>query len=444
MRILQLTAGTGSYFCGTCLRDAALVQALRGLGHDALLAPLYLPLVLEEGIDSRPVHLGGINAFLSQALRFPLPRWLQNRLDSPRLLAWAARRGEMTQARELGAMTVSMLRGDAGEQRREIGKLLGWLETLERPDAVLLSNALLVGLARPLRARLGVPVLCTLQGEAPFLDALGEPHRAEAWGLAAECARDVSAFLAVSRYTAELMRTRLALAPERVHVVPNGLDARPYAPRAGFEGPPTIAFVARLCADKGLVTLVEAFLRLRARPEHRTLRLVAAGSTLARDQAGLAALRRRLDEAGHGAAVEFRSNVSFEQKLEVLRGATVFSVPATYGESFGLYLLEAWAMGLPVVQPAHGAFPELIEATGGGILCAPDDAESLAQALGTLLVDPAHARALGESGRQAVLARFGAEHMAQGVEAVCRMSAEDAVPRRASPLADRGAPRSRS
>lgn len=437
MRILQLTAGTGSFHCGTCLRDAALVQALRARGHDALLAPLYLPLVLEDGIDSRPVHMGGINAYLSQAMRVPLPRWLQNRLDSPRLLAWAARRGEMTQARELGAMTVSMLRGTEGEQRREIEKLLGWLETLERPDVVVLSNALLVGLAAPLRAHLGVPVLCTLQGEAPFLDALGEPHRAQAWRLVAERARDVSAFLAVSRYTAELMGERLALAPERLHVVPNGLDARPYAPSATLEGPATIAFLARLCAEKGLETLVEAFLLLRARPEHRELRLVAAGSTLARDRARLDELRRRLDRAGHAEAVEFRSNVSFEEKLAVLRGATVFSVPATYGESFGLYLLEAWAMGLPVVQPEHGAFPELLEATGGGLLCAPDDAEALAGALDRLLVDRDHARALGESGRRAVLARFGAEHMAQRVEAVCRMTTEAAGPHRASSLADR-------
>ncbi|NOT30677.1 MAG: glycosyltransferase family 1 protein, partial [Planctomycetes bacterium] len=111
MRLLQLTAGTGSFHCGTCLRDAALVQALRALGHDAMLAPLYLPLVLEDGLDSRAVHLGGINAYLAHALRVPLPRFVQDWLDSPRLLAWAARRGEMTQAHALGAMTVSMLRG---------------------------------------------------------------------------------------------------------------------------------------------------------------------------------------------------------------------------------------------------------------------------------------------------------------------------------------------
>ncbi|HVQ24487.1 MAG TPA: glycosyltransferase family 4 protein, partial [Planctomycetota bacterium] len=227
MRLLQLTAGTGSFFCGTCLRDAALVKELRKLGHDALLGSLYLPLVLEEGLAPGPVHLGGVNAYLAQATRLRLPRFLQDWLDSPRVLRWAARRGEMTQARALGAMTVSMLRGEEGEQRREIAKLRAWLATLERPDVVLLSNALLLGLVRPLREVFGVPVLCTLQGEAPFLDALLEPHRARAWELAAAHARGAAGFLAVSRYTSELMRARLALDPARVHLVPNGLDPAP-------------------------------------------------------------------------------------------------------------------------------------------------------------------------------------------------------------------------
>jgi len=422
MRLLQLTAGTGSFHCGTCLRDASLVQSLRALGHDALLAPLYLPLVLEEGTDSRPVHLGGVNAWLTQKLGFALPGFARRWLDAPRVLAWAARRGEMTRAHELGPMTVAMLRGTEGRQAREVRELLGWLATLERPDAVLLSNALLLGLARPLREALGVPVLCTLQGEAPFLDALAEPHRARAWSLVAERARDVTRFLAVSEYTAGLMRERLGLEPERVVVVPNGIDPRPFHPPATFDGPPTIGYLARLCADKGLSTLVEAFLLLKRRPEHRELRLRAAGATLASDRPFVAGLERRLAAAGQREAVEFRSNVSFEEKLELLRAATVFSVPATYGESFGLYLLEAWAMGLPAVQPAHGAFPELLEATGAGLLCAPDDPLALAEGLHGLLVDRAEARRLGERGQRAVQERFSHEAMARAVERVAEVS----------------------
>ena len=427
MRILQLTAGTGSFHCGTCLRDAALVQGLRALGHDAMLAPLYLPLVLEDGIDAQPVRLGGINAYLAQSSRLRLPRFVQDWLDLPRVLSWAARRGEMTQASQLGEMTVSMLRGAQGAQAHEIEKLRTWLATLEKPDVVVLSNALLLGLVAPLTAALDVPVLCTLQGEAPFLDALPEPQRSQAWALAAEHAREAAGFLAVSRYTAELMRARLALAPERVHVVHNGLDARPYAPPAHYEGPPTIGYVARLHRDKGLGTLIDAYLLLKQRPEHAALRLLAAGATLKGDWKHVAAWRARLEAAGHARDVEFHSNVGFELKLDVLRRSTVFSVPATYGESFGLYLLEAWAMGLAVVQPRHAAFPELLAASDGGLLCAPDDPAALAAALHELLVDRARARELGANGRRALDERFGLERMAREVERVCRMAAPRAA-----------------
>jgi glycosyltransferase involved in cell wall biosynthesis len=428
VRLLQLTAGTGSFHCGTCLRDAALVKELRNLGHDALLGPLYLPLVLEEGVDPTPVRMGGINAWLAQAVRVPLPRFVQDWLDSPRMLAWAARRGEMTQAHALGDMTVAMLRGEGGTQQREIAKLRAWLATLPRPEVVLLSNALLLGLVPALRAALGVPVLCTLQGEEPFLDALPEPQRAEAWRLAAGHARETSAFLAVSGYTAERMRARLALDPAQLHVVPNGLDPAPYVPGASFDGPPTIGFLARMCRDKGLVTLIDAFLELARRPEHEELRLVAAGATLVSDRAELARQTRRLEEAGLAGRFEFHANVSFAEKLAVLRRAHVFSVPATYGESFGLYLLEAWAMGLPVVQPRHAAFPELLAASEGGLLVEPDDARALAEGLHALLVDRARARRLGENGQRAVREKFSGAAMARAVERVARLSLPRAAP----------------
>ena len=129
MRILQLTPGTGTFLCGSCLRDNALVLALRGRGHDATISPLYLPFALEddaeeEAIDA-PVHMGGINVYLQQKLPLLrwLPRFLHDRLDSPRLLRWAAGRSKMTETPGLGAMTLSMLRGEEGRQRAELERL---------------------------------------------------------------------------------------------------------------------------------------------------------------------------------------------------------------------------------------------------------------------------------------------------------------------------------
>ena len=121
----------------------------------------------------------------------------------------------------------------------------------------------------------------------------------------------------------------------------------------------------------------------------------------------------RLADAGYIGEVSFNPNLNRAEKLEFLQALTVFSVPANYGEAFGLYVIEALAAGVPVVQPRAAAFPELIAATGGGVLCEPNDSKSLADALEELLLNPDRARVLGEAGRQAVAEQFSAEVMAQ-------------------------------
>lgn len=434
MRILQLTPGTGSFLCGSCLRDNTLALALRRLGHDVVIAPLYLPFALEGELASEPgepVHMGGINMYLQQKLpwtRF-LPRFVADRLDSPGLLRWAASKSNMTDAHGLGAMTLSMLRGEHGKQAAELTKLVEWTGALERPDVILLSNVMLIGLAQRLKAALGRPVLTTMQGEPPFLDSLDEPFRTRCWETLAERARDLNGFIAVSRYTADLMTARLGLAPGKVHVVHNGIELEDFtglppegAPQRRTDRP-TVGYLARMCSDKGLHTLVDAYLLVRKRGQVPGIRLRAAGVVLNEDKAYLREQQAKVAAAGATDDVELLANIDRDEKVRHLRGLTVFSVPATYGESFGLYLLEALACGVPVVQPRHAAFPEVVAATGGGILCEPDDPESLATALEELLLDPERARALGEAGRTAVLENFTAERMARGVERACSMSA---------------------
>jgi glycosyltransferase involved in cell wall biosynthesis len=76
-------------------------------------------------------------------------------------------------------------------------------------------------------------------------------------------------------------------------------------------------------------------------------------------------------------------------------------------------LLEAWANCVPVVQPAHGAFPELINATGGGVVVQPNDPVALAQALRHVIDNPDERRTMGKVGHDAVHARFNAATMAR-------------------------------
>jgi glycosyltransferase involved in cell wall biosynthesis len=429
VNIIQLTPGAGAMYCGGCLRDNALVAALRKAGHQALMVPLYLPLTLDEEDQSTgtPVFFGGINVYLQQkaALFRGAPGWLHDLFSSRRLLTWAAGKAAKTRAADLGELTLSMLRGEAGNQAREIGELIAWLKTQPRTDVVSLSNALLIGMVRRLKSELGVPVACALQGEDSFLDGLPESHRAACWRTLAERAAEVDLFVAPSRYFGDLMRERLGLAADQVRVVYNGINLDGYEVEGQkpdsrwqmIEGKekdvPTLGFFARMCPEKGLDTLVEAYLLLRQRGRVGNLKLRVGGSCGPADGAFVDSLRERLLASGLLGEVEFHPNLDRAGKLEFLRSLSVFSAPARYGEAFGLYVIEALAAGVPVVQPRTAAFPELLEATGGGVLCAAGDAVALAEAVEELLLNPARARALGETGRRAVFRKFSAEAMAQ-------------------------------
>ena len=419
MRLVYLTTGTGSFYCGSCMRDNALVVALRKRGHDALLVPMYLPLTLDEAsaAQNAPLFYGGINSYLQQIspLFRKTPRWLDKLFDSPAALARAGKRAGMTKASELGSMTLSMLQGEEGNQKKELERLVEWL-ALEKPDWVILSNALLLGMGRQIKAKTGAKVACTLQGEDGFLDALGAPYRQRCWDTIAERAAELDALIAVSRYHADVMTQRARLPQDKLHVVYNGIDLTGYPSQPTPPSTPTIGYLARMCATKGLGTLIEAFLLLGKR--NPDVRLKVIGSQVGYDATYVAELTAKLAAAGLAERVSWHPNVSREEKIAHLKSLSVLSVPATYGESFGLYIIEALAAGVPVVQPRHGAFPELLAQTGGGVLCDPDNPAALATALEALLADPQAAAARGAEGQQNVFARFSVEAMAQGVERV--------------------------
>jgi len=421
MRIVQLTPGTGSFHCGTCLRDNALVMGLQRRGHDAVLVPMYLHPILDEASTAgdTPILFGGVNVYLQHKLGLfrKTPRWLDRLFDAPALLRAAAKGSSMTTARDLAEITISTLRGEEGPQAKEVERLCDWIVEHHPADVLCLSNILLVGLARRLRERTGAPVVCTLQGEDAFLDSFPEPWRTQAWDLIAERAADCAAFVAPSRYYADVMTRRCRLPAAQVHVVHNGILLDGYGP-ADPGDPPALGFLSRMRPAKGLELLVDAFIRIRERGRLPLLRLRVAGSVTADDERFVAAMKAKLATAGLAGEADWLPNVSREEKIAFLRSLSALSVPTTYGEAFGLYLVEAWAAGVPVVQPRHAAFPELLAETGGGLLCEPDDAESLALGIEDLLADPAAARAMGEAARGVVNERFHLDAMAVGVERV--------------------------
>ncbi|MHB8519134.1 MAG: glycosyltransferase family 4 protein [Limisphaerales bacterium] len=424
MNIIQITPGAGGMFCGNCFRDNALVRALRQQGHATLMLTLYLPMTLEEEDQGAgvPIFFSGVNVYLEQKSAFfrHAPGWLHRLLGSRALLNWAATRAAKTRAADVGELTLSMLRGEEGNQVRELDELIGWLKQNERPDVICLSNALLVGMARRLKRDLGVPVVAMLQGEDSFLDGLPETHRAAAWRTMAERAAELDLLVAPSRYFAEQMAARLQLPAGRVRIVSNGINLDGFFPATTTPDPPVLGFFARMCREKGVDALVEAFILLKSRDRIKNLKLRVGGGLGPADKPLVEELRGRLHAQGLAGQAEFCPNLDRAGKQAFLRSLSVCSVPALYGEAFGLYVIEALASGVSVVQPRHAAFPELVDATGGGVLCAPNDTAALAEAIEGVLLSPGRARALGEAGRRAVQEKFSAEQMASGMTDVFR------------------------
>jgi glycosyltransferase involved in cell wall biosynthesis len=432
MRIVQLTPGAGGMYCGNCFRDNALVAEWRRLGHEVTMLPLYLPMTLDEPSEADPgrVFYGGINVYLQQLSPVfgKLPRWLRAWLDSERMLKFAGRRAAKTRAGDVGPLMLSMLRGEEGRQTRELAELVAWLKTQPRPDVVCFSNALLAGLAREVRAALGCAVACVLSGEDAFLDGLTPGIREEAWRLLAGRIAEFDALMAPSRYYADEISRRLGLAPGRVQVVPNGIHLEGWRPAEAPPRPPVLGYFARMCREKGLDLLVDAYLELRRRGRVPELRLHVGGGMGPGDVPLVEEQKRRLAAAGLAGDVAWHPNVTLAEKQAFYRGLTVLSVPAHYGESFGLYLVEAMAAGVPVVQPRTAAFPELVEGTGAGLLAEPRSAASLADQIGRVVADPALAARLGAAGRRAAEEEFSAARMAARMTAAFEAAAPAAAP----------------
>ncbi len=435
VNLIQITPDAGGMYCGNCFRDNALVSELRRQGHDTVMVPMYLPLTLDEvpAMGDSPTFFGGINVFLSQksALHRSAPAWFRRLFDSPRLLKWAAGKAAKTRPEDVGELTVSMLRGESGNQHRELDEMVAWLEKLPPTDAVFLSNALLIGMARSLKSRLRTRVIGFLQSEESFLDSLPEPFRAESWRLLAERARDIDGWIAPTRYFADRMSRRLGLPADRVRVAGSGISLDGYRDlplKRRPNHPPVLGYFARMCPEKGLDTLVSAYIELRRRGALPGLRLKVGGGCGPGDQAFVATLRARLREAGLESDVSFHPNVSREEKVAFLASLDVLSVPARFSEAFGLYLVEAMAASTPVVQPDVCGFREILETAGGGRLCAFNTVESLADALEKFLLDLPLARAVGEAGRRGVEACYSDSVMAREVIVATRSILGSPVP----------------
>ncbi|MCB1058375.1 MAG: glycosyltransferase family 4 protein [Acidobacteria bacterium] len=420
MRVTLLSGGAAGMYCGSCIHDNTVAATLQRQGHDAVLVPLYTPLRTDEpNVSVDRVFLGAVNAYLSvKAPRLArLLRPVRRLLDRPRLLEWVGRMGAAADAGELGELTLAMLAGGDGPMRFSLEQLRDWLVDGHRPDLVHLQNSMLLGMAPLLRETLGVPVTCSLQGEDLFLDELVEPYREKALEILRTRHAAADRFVANSRYYADHMAGLLGIERSKISVVPLGVHPQDFAPSPEVselgERPFTVGYLARLSPEKGLAVAVEAFRELAALAAPEPVRFRIAGYLAPKDRAFYEEQRRRLDS--WGLDVDLVGEVDRAGKVAFLRSLDALAVPTVYREPKGLFALEAMAAGVPVVLPRHGAFPELIEATGGGLLVEPGSPAAVAEALDRLRQDPELRRRMADSGREAIRRGHTAEVAAGGL-----------------------------
>ena len=406
MKVAYVTAGAAGMYCGSCMHDNTLAAALIRDGHDVSLIPTYTPIRTdEEDVSTGHVFYGAINVYLEQKTSlFRNTPWLIDRmLTHPRLLEWISKKGSTVDARDLGELTLSMLQGEDGKQAKELERLVSWLRDDLKPDIVQLTNSMFLGMARRIRDELDIPVVCSVQGEDIFFDDLVEPYKSRILATLRQRAQDVDRFIATSRFYVDTMSALLGVPPQRIDCVPLGLKLDGHGPASN--PPPampfTIGYLARICPEKGLHLLVQAFRDLTERVSE-PIRLRVAGYLGERDRAYHEGLVEQVGSWGLADRVDFVGEVDRAQKIEFLHSLHVLSVPTVYREPKGLFVLEALANGIPVIQPAHGSFPETIEQLGGGVLFEPGNVAELAAGIENLLRDPDRRAELGRQGMEAV------------------------------------------
>lgn len=410
MKIVNIVPGFGgSFYCGNCLRDSAYVRSLIDAGHDAVTLPIYLPMVLDGKDQSKtPVFYGAINIYLKQQFKIfrKMPKWMENFFNSSMFLNYAAKKAGSTRAEGLEEMTISMLQGHEGYQKEELQQLVDYLKHHEKPDVVHLSNALLMGLAKKIKEDVGIPVVCSLQDEDVWIDAMADNYQDKLWNLFSEKAKDIDAFIAVSNYYGEVMKKRMHIPEEKMNIIYIGVNPTSFDFHEPEFDPPVLGYMSRMNEENGFEIFIDAFIHLKTTTKFTNVKARLSGGKTGDDMKFINKQIKKLKKHDLLDDVVFVDEYREEFHNQFFKPVSLLSVPVLKGEAFGLYQLQSLACGVPLVQPALGAFPEIVESTEGGVIYSPNTPEALAEKWAEILSDPEKIKSMAVNGRKNVEEKF--------------------------------------
>lgn len=424
MNIVYLITGSGgSFYCGNCYRDMLYIRAIRNVpGTKAKAIPLYLPpdeSDFDAGFDKH-VFFGAISLFLREKVPFlrNMPAFLEKIFDAAPMLKIAARQAGTTRTEGLEALTLNMIKGDNTTRDNEVDRLVKYLLKDSKPDAIHLSNALIIGLASQLKKRLDVKIVCSLQNEDDWLDEMAEPFRSLSWKMIGEESVHVDAFVSPSQYYKDLFIRKTGVAGDNIYVVPSGIESLDDNEISEIAHPPAIGYYCRINSQNGFDKIVDAFIKIKTEDLIKGLTLHVCGGFTGDDKPFIKSQMKKIEKNGLKDSVKIYTEFLGDGKHEFFSNIDVMSVPVRKYDAYGLYLLEANAAQIPVVQPETGAFPEILEKTGGGIIYSPDNIDELAAGLVKLLNDKVLRKSLGETGRKNVKEELSLEKMSIGLSKV--------------------------
>lgn len=424
MKIVYLITGSGgSFYCGNCYRDMIYLRAIRKVpGISATGIPLYLPpdKASSGNTFDDEVFFGAISMYLREKVSFlsNMPIFLEKFFDSGPFLKIASRMAGTTRTEGLEDLTLNMIEGDNAFRKDEIDRLVKYLIKDGKPDIIHLSNALILGLARQLKNRINIRIVCSLLNEDDWVDDMKEPYRGKAWEMIAKEAVYVNRFITPSNYYKELFLKRTGLKGDNINVIPLGIDPGNFPARDVKQQPPAIGYFCRISHHNGFDKLVDAFIKLKADNLIPDLSLNVCGGYTGDDKPFIAEQIKKIRRNGFHKSVRIYPEFDGFKKAEFFRDVDLISVPVRKYDGYGLYILEANSAGVPVVQPATGAFPEIVRTTGGGITYSPDTIEKLALSLADMLNDQDLRIRLGKSGQDSVRRDFSLDKMSEGLSHV--------------------------
>ena len=419
MKIFYLVTGSGgSFYCGNCYRDMLYLRAMKKVpGVDARAIPLYLPPDADStgnGFE-KTVFFGAISLYLREKVRLfkNMPSFMDKILDSGPLLSIAARQAGATRTEGMEELTLNMISGGTAFRARETDRLVKYLTQEGAPQVIHLSNALIVGLARHLKKRMDVRIVCSILNEDDWIDEMAEPYRSRAWKMIAAEASSVDLFITPSKYYRDLFISRTGIDVSLISVVPLGYDPEEGPSEKSNERAPAVGYFSRVSHLNGFDKLVDAFIMIKSSGQIQDLTLHVCGGFTGDDKPFVVSQIKKIKDNGFGNSVKIYPEFSGNKKHEFFGNVDIISVPVRKHDGYGLYILEANSAGVPVVQPATGAFPEILKMTGGGLTYFPDTTEELSATLVNAFKNADARKKMAEEGISGVKNELSLDRMAE-------------------------------